>query len=152
RPGRSKTTSQPPRPPVRAWSTGRRSMSGDRWVAIVLAAAMAGCADPPCTDCRTSICQEIAGRRNYLAAAPVCERAFAITGDPADGIAAALAYLELHLDDQAFALASRLLGGPRRADALRLMGRVQLGHKKLEAARPLLEEALRLDRDHHDHA
>lgn len=123
-----------------------------RWVAIALALAMSGCADPPCTDCRASICQDLAGHRNYLAAAPVCERAFAVAGDPVDGIAAALAYRELHLDDQALALASHLLGGPRRADALRLMARVHLGHKKLEAARPLLEEALRLDRDHHDHA
>lgn len=113
---------------------------------------IAACADPDDPHGAPSPCQDLAARQLYLAAAPVCEQAYVTGGNPADAIAAALAYVKLRLDDRALTVASHVLNSPRGAEARRLIARIQLGRKQFDAARSLLEDALRLDQDHHEHA
>jgi tetratricopeptide (TPR) repeat protein len=115
------------------------------WLVVLLAAAeMCGCHRPSC--------QNLAEHRDDMIVATACARAFEESGNPADGIVAAQIYGKLHRDDQALELASRLLGGSRGSEARRVMAPIYLERHQFDAARPLLEEALRLDQDRGDHA
>ena len=122
-------------------------MSIDRVVAVVAAAVIA----TEILGCRGSPCQDLAAHPDELVAAS-CAQAFEQGGDPADGMSAAQAFAKLHLDDRATALATRLLGGPRGPEARRFLAGNHLQHDRFDLARPLLEEALRLDQKRDDHA
>jgi len=115
------------------------------WVVVCVGVvAMSGCRQPSCHDLKE--------RQDYLSTATVCAREYERSGDPADAISAAEAYDKLHRDDQALELASHLLNGPYGPNARRIIARIYLRRRQFDLARPLLEEALRLDQGRGDHA
>lgn len=102
--------------------------------------------------CRPPTCGELAARHDDPGAATTCAQTFLRDSDTSAGLAAVTACHRLHREDEALLLAAQLLAGPRGPDARRIMARIFLDHGQFDVARKLLEDALKLDQDSHDHA
>jgi tetratricopeptide (TPR) repeat protein len=115
------------------------------WLIATLGAA-ALCA------CRDHACHALTEYPDDPAVAAACARRFQQNGDPRDGIEAVQAFSRAHRNEDALGLASRLLGGPRGAEARRLMARIYVQQQQLDAARALVDQALQIDQTAGDHA
>jgi len=115
---------------------------------VVVAVAVTACAQSG----DASSCRDRVHGNDYRAAAPVCDRAFARTGDPQLGAFAARAHYFLGEDDAVLALVAPLGDGRKGGTVWHLAGRVHERRDQIDAARTAYAKAFERHVAEHDHA